>query len=328
MAKFVNGASSYGEITEIINGAYSELYIVTPYLKIPQQTKNYIRNVDKRGIKFTIISRAENNTEKNVNETDIQFLKELTSANIRVCENLHAKCFLNENKGLVTSMNLHEHSQTHNWEMGIVFTKADDPAIYNDTLNEVMMIMEQSIENPKTKRVPIASIPLASANEYILQKTNQKPEATPNNKYSAENGASKFAAKESRESNVTFAGFWLRLTAAIIDGLILLIPFYFCIVLAGSNNVWLAYFLIWIIGFGYFAFLESSARRATYGKEAVGLIVINMDGSHLTFQQASIRYIGKLASLFILYIGFIMIGFTEKKQGLHDMIAKTLVIKK
>ena len=60
MAKFVNGASSYGEITEIINGAYSELYIVTPYLKIPQQTKNYIKNVDKRGIKFTIISRAEN----------------------------------------------------------------------------------------------------------------------------------------------------------------------------------------------------------------------------------------------------------------------------
>ena len=129
MAKFVNGASSYGEITEIINGAYSKLYIVTPYLKIPQQTKNYIRNVDKRGIKFIIISRAENNTEKNVNETDIQFLKELTSANIRVCENLHAKCFLNENKGLVTSMNLHEYSQTHNWEMGIVFTKADDPAI-------------------------------------------------------------------------------------------------------------------------------------------------------------------------------------------------------
>ena len=328
MAKFVNGASSYGEITEIINGAYSELYIIAPYLKIPQQTKNYIKNVDKRGIKFTIISRAENYTEKNVYETDIQFLKELTSVNIRVCENLHAKCFLNENKGLITSMNLHEHSQTHNWEMGIVFTKADDPAIYNDTFNEVMMIVEQSIENPKTKHVPIAPIPLPSANEYVLQKTDQKPEATPDSNDSVRSGASKTAAEESRESKVTFAGFWLRLTAAIIDGLILFIPFALCVALAGSNNVWLGFFLMWIVGFCYFAFLESSARRATYGKEVMGLLVINMDGSRLNFHQASIRYIGKLASLLLFYCGFIIIGFTDKKQGLHDMIAKTLVIKK
>ena len=85
---------------------------------------------------------------------------------------------------------------------------------------------------------------------------------------------------------------------------------------------------MWIVGFAYFAYLESSSRKATFGKEAIGLIVTNMDGSQLTFQQASIRYIGKLLSLITLYVGFIMIGFTEKKQGLHDMIAKTLVVKK
>jgi len=144
----------------------------------------------------------------------------------------------------------------------------------------------------------------------------------------AKSGASKFAVEESTKSSGTYAGFWLRLTAAFIDGLILLIPFAFCIALAGSNNVWLAYFSIWIVGFVYFVLLESSRRKGTYGKGALGLIVVNLDGSQLTFQQASIRYIGKLASAVILYIGFIMIGFTEKKQGLHDMIAKTLVIKK
>ncbi|MFY9982262.1 MAG: hypothetical protein WAK75_06815 [Methanoregula sp.] len=77
MAKFVNGAMSYGAITEIINGAHVELYIVAPYLKIPQQTKNYIENADTRGIKFSIISRVENNSEKNVDEYDIQFLRRL-----------------------------------------------------------------------------------------------------------------------------------------------------------------------------------------------------------------------------------------------------------
>ena len=64
MAKFVNGAMSYGAITEIINGAHVELYIVAPYLKIPQQTKNYIENADTRGIKFSIISRVENTLRK------------------------------------------------------------------------------------------------------------------------------------------------------------------------------------------------------------------------------------------------------------------------
>jgi len=326
MAKFVNGALSYGEITEIINGAYSELYIVTPYLKIPQQTKNYIRNVDKRGIKFTIISRAENATEKNVNDTDLQFLKELKSANIRVCENLHAKCFLNENKGLVTSMNLHEYSQTHNWEMGIVFTKADDPTIYNDTLNEVMMIVEQSIENPKTKGIPPAPIPLPSASEDVLK--IQKPNAEQNNNESERRTALPSETAEAGKSGVTFAGFWLRLTAAIIDGFILLIPFAICAWLAGENHRFLAMFSMWTIGLCYFAILESSPRRATYGKETLGLIVTTMDGSRLTLKQASIRYIGKLASAVILYLGFIMIGFTKKKQGLHDIIANTLVIKK
>lgn len=180
MAKFVNGAMSYGAITEIINGAYNELYIVAPYLKIPQQTKNYIKNVDTRSIKFTIISRVENSSDKNVDETDIQFLRELTSAKIRVCENLHAKCFLNESEGLITSMNLHEYSQTHNWEMGIRFTKADDPTIYSAAYDEVQMIVKQSKDNPKIICASVASKSIKSTPKSTPQKTVRKPKMTPN----------------------------------------------------------------------------------------------------------------------------------------------------
>jgi uncharacterized RDD family membrane protein YckC len=141
----------------------------------------------------------------------------------------------------------------------------------------------------------------------------------------AKAGASKFTVTE---SSGNYAGFWVRLIAFFIDGLILLIPFAFCAGLAGSNNIAATYILSWIVGFAYFVYLESSERQATFGKGAMGLIVTNIDGSQLTFQQASIRYIGKLASAIILYIGFIMIGFTDKKQGLHDMIAHTLVVYK
>lgn len=321
MAKFVNGAMSYGAITEIVNGAHEELYIVAPYLKIPQQTKNYIQNVDTRGIKFVVISRAENGKQRNVDEADIPFLKNLKSADVRVCENLHAKCFLNETEGLITSMNLHEHSQTYNWEMGIRFTKNEDPAIYAATLDEVQMIVNQSKENPKIKCTP----PLP---KFTPQNPNQRFVITPNSNYGPTGGALVSAINESGISSLNYAGFWLRLLAAAIDGIILLIPIAVCYNIAGSNNVGLGYFLIWCVGFAYFAFLESSSKKATLGKEAVGLIVTNMDGSPLTLQQASIRYIGKLASFLIIYLGFIMIGFTERKQGLHDIIAKTLVVKK
>lgn len=148
----------------------------------------------------------------------------------------------------------------------------------------------------------------------------------------AKQGASKFAIEE---SSGKYGGFWVRFVAAFIDGLILLIPFIICLALvgfgegqSGSSTLWLGYFLFLIVWFIYFAVLESSSRRGTFGKQAMGLIVINMDGSQLTFSQASVRTIGKLVSTVILYIGFIMIGFTENKQGLHDMIAKTYVIKK
>jgi hypothetical protein len=180
MAKFVNGAMSYGAITEIINGANLELYIIAPYLKIPQQTKNYIENIDTRGIKYTIISRLETSSDKNVDENDIKFLRGLKSANVRVCENLHAKCFLNESEGLITSMNLHEHSQAYNWEMGIRFTKSEDPTIYSAAYNEVQMIVKQSKDNPKIIRPAVTSKTPESTQKNTPQKTVRKPKMTPN----------------------------------------------------------------------------------------------------------------------------------------------------
>jgi hypothetical protein len=180
MAKFVNGAMSYGTITEIINGARTELYIVAPYLKIPQQTKNYLKNIDTRGINFAIISRAESGTDKNVDDVDIHFLQDLKSANIRVCADLHAKCFLNENEGLITSMNLHEHSQTHNWEMGIRFTKVDDLGIYGSAYEEVQMILKQSQENPRIVRTSAISKPQDASSKCSPQKPLRKPKMTQN----------------------------------------------------------------------------------------------------------------------------------------------------
>ena len=74
--------------------------------------------------------------------------------------------------------------------------------------------------------------------------------------------------------------------------------------------------------------LESSANQATVGKMALGIQVTDLQGNRISFGRALGRTLAKILSGLILLIGYIMAAFTEKKQGLHDMIAGTLVVKK
>ncbi len=78
----------------------------------------------------------------------------------------------------------------------------------------------------------------------------------------------------------------------------------------------------------YYALFESSSKQATLGKMALGIVVTDIDGNRISFGRANARFWSKIISGMILGIGFLMAAFTEKKQGLHDMIAGTLVIKK
>jgi uncharacterized RDD family membrane protein YckC len=143
---------------------------------------------------------------------------------------------------------------------------------------------------------------------------------------------------------VEYAGFWRRFAASFIDGIILnvagwiislvflpfLLPGMFSADLLSLSFLAMipAYIVLVAIDWLYYALLESSKYQATLGKMALGIIVTDMDGKRVSFGRATGRYFGKIISVFILFIGFLMIAFTGKKQGLHDMIADTLVVKK
>jgi uncharacterized RDD family membrane protein YckC len=89
----------------------------------------------------------------------------------------------------------------------------------------------------------------------------------------------------------------------------------------------LGWMVFWhIVGWVYFAGFESSHMQATPGKAALGLKVTDLNGNQIGFGTATGRYFGRILSG-ILYIGYIMVAFTERKQGLHDMLAGTLVVK-
>ena len=135
--------------------------------------------------------------------------------------------------------------------------------------------------------------------------------------------------------HVAYGGFWIRVVAYIIDGILLTIVCGVVDRLLGINILttdWdhydpLANVISLVIGWLYFALLESSERGATVGKMVMGLRVVTSDGQRLSFMNATGRYFAKILSAIIFCIGFIMVAFTDKKRGLHDIIAGTLVIK-
>lgn len=140
-------------------------------------------------------------------------------------------------------------------------------------------------------------------------------------------------------SHSGFAGFWIRFVAFIIDGLIIGIPIWllmFSVIgsagMSDPTGDMGTYFALQFVGilFGwlYSALMESSKSQATIGKQALGLKVTDANGQRISFARATGRHFSKFVSSMILLIGYLMVAFTEKKQGLHDIMAATLVVKK
>lgn len=77
----------------------------------------------------------------------------------------------------------------------------------------------------------------------------------------------------------------------------------------------------------YYSYFESSIKQATPGKQLTKIQVINNEGKGLSLNEALVRNAGKMVSQIILYIGFFMCLFTKEKQCLHDLFAKSYVIK-
>ena len=119
-----------------------------------------------------------------------------------------------------------------------------------------------------------------------------------------------------------YAGFWIRFVAYLIDVVIIMIPS-MIIIFVGQPSL-----LQLIISIGYFIYFPSSEYMATPGKMALGLVITDEHGNRIGAGTAAVRYIGIIIASIPLGIGLFIIGFTEKRMGLHDMIARTRVVYK
>lgn len=126
-----------------------------------------------------------------------------------------------------------------------------------------------------------------------------------------------------------YAGFWKRFAAHLIDSIIILVPLLTIITIIRNRgdsfdeNDRMVFAVIF--GWLYFAISECSSAQATFGKRIVKIKVTGIDGSRIKFGKATGRFFGKFLSAIIVFAGFIMVAFTEKRQGLHDIMSGCLV---
>ncbi|HTV83811.1 MAG TPA: RDD family protein [Dyella sp.] len=186
------------------------------------------------------------------------------------------------------------------------------------------------------------------ADEFSKAPPPYPPAAAPVSAYSAH-------AAPQPSATVSYAGFWKRVLAYLIDAFVLYFPFSLLEIPFGMRKAYVAlnqqvlsagtdfqaamtayqhfyveqwpYFLTtMVVGWLYFAVCESSSWQATIGKLALGMRVTDLNGGRISFARALGRYGGKLISSFMLCVGFLLVAFTQRKQGLHDMLANTLVV--
>lgn len=140
------------------------------------------------------------------------------------------------------------------------------------------------------------------------------------------------------EETIVYATFWERFAAAFIDSIIIAVAATIIEVvidsIASEKHDFLIFLGDWgntiysiIIGIIYYAFLNSSSKQATWGKQALKIKVIDINGERITLYKGVVRAISEYLSFIILFIGYFMMLWDDKKQTLHDKIASTLVVK-
>lgn len=141
MAKFLNTSATNYFLEELIKGAKDRLILISPFLKLNDRMKELLADKNRLKIDVRIVyGKSELQPE------EINWLKELTYIRTSFCKNLHAKCYLNEELCIITSLNLYEFSQVNNNEMGVLVRRSDDAELYKDAYEESQRIIRISDE--------------------------------------------------------------------------------------------------------------------------------------------------------------------------------------
>lgn len=141
MAKFLNTSGTTYHLEDLIKNASDRLILISPFLKLSDRIKELLEDKNRLKIDIRIVYG-----KSDLQPEEINWLKGLDFIRTSFCKNLHAKCYLNENQCIITSLNLYEFSQINNNEMGVLINRDDDAQLFNDAYEEAQRIIRISDE--------------------------------------------------------------------------------------------------------------------------------------------------------------------------------------
>ena len=141
MAKFLNTSATNFFLEELIKNAKERLILISPYLRLNDRIKELLEDKNRLKIDIRIIYG-----KSDLHPDEIKWMQKLDYVRLSFCKNLHAKCYINEDSCIISSLNLYEFSQVNNNEMGILIKKDEDFSVFKDAYEEAQRIIRISDE--------------------------------------------------------------------------------------------------------------------------------------------------------------------------------------
>ncbi len=139
MAKFLNTSATNYYLEELIKGTRQHLIIISPFLKFNDRIKELLADLDRMKIDIRIVYGKSELAPQEIN-----WLRSLEFVRTSFCQHLHAKCYINEQSAIITSMNLYDFSQVNNNEMGVYIERDAEPELYGDAYEEAQRLIRVS----------------------------------------------------------------------------------------------------------------------------------------------------------------------------------------
>jgi hypothetical protein len=138
MAEFLDTTAISYQLERLLKTAKRRIVLISPYMKLRPRVRELIEDAARLEVQVQIVYGKKEQCD------EVERLKAINRVSVTFCKNVHAKCYLNEDFGMVTSLNLYDFSQANNQEMGILFAKVSEPALYHSVSQEALRIIRIS----------------------------------------------------------------------------------------------------------------------------------------------------------------------------------------
>jgi phosphatidylserine/phosphatidylglycerophosphate/cardiolipin synthase-like enzyme len=159
MAEFLDTTAVSYRIERLLKAAQRRIVLISPYVKLRPRVRELIEDAARRGVVVHVVYGKKEDCE------GVDQLRKIPGVHVTFCRNLHAKCYMNEEVGIITSLNLYDFSEAKNQEMGILFDRSSDPELFAHAGEEAQRIIRIS-GNTTAEQSAMSALIAEEANAY------------------------------------------------------------------------------------------------------------------------------------------------------------------